>query len=1619
MDREQKTFLALLWAFLLGTLIFFILFLSLGRIYLPTPVWVMLLLLDLGFIVFLFVPRVTKSLFDPRSGRRIERGWYPHTLSEILEGGEDGGGGNARAPVRAVSPVPLIPLILMIVPILLSVSMIPDESDWNRREADRIGGIYDDAYRRLGELETVSSEAGEVVSAHIGDIRPSEMGREARRRLMHWCDSLAGTISRRLEPFNEMGLQVFSSRGERVAWGGRPRFFGRIGPQGVGRRLFTDRTQLYTLLVLDAPLGNGGRVVVDIPVEVNYFISNQFLRSTSIGEYLAEEYGEEVELNFSLGRLGGRSEHGGYTSDKTDAQILFNPNEGVKAYGVIKSSIGPPIAGLMINGRSYDSVSRRLEGRRILWAGVTITLIVIIIARWVYRRYGKRRPRGEAGSWILLKRTLMLLGFLVVIRFLLLRLEIPGSFLDVSLFDPALFADNIPGGLTRTAGDFLVTSLFALIMVFGSVKTFRTNYPGSMERGFVSGRRISWPGLLAKSLGLTAVLAVSLYAVSNIVSRVVLNANPRLIGLDVEFFELSVVVLHMALLFSVSAVFIAAIALTRLIMVSGNAGAAEAAIASVLALVPLGVLFDLGLMPLICGVGLLALSSRVFPLLKKEDVTSVIFSSFFLVLICSLAVFGVAEDEYEELRKNRVMEKLHAYNYPDDNWLQAVLPDLCEEVTADRSIFSRILLKRESTAFELWAKSALSSYRVSCMIEVYDDLGERFSTFEVGMPYEPPRSDARDRWDGDGPGVTRVEQDTRDGKVYYFRGTAPIVQAGGKEVGRVEVTIPYFFENPELLAQTGPMAPAILQNIERGSIAPRIDEPEDLLVARLAGRRIAASSTPMLPSGTVLPAYEGDWLDLEVGSLSYTCAAMEGDEGACYLVGYRSAGLLEALLQWAAVVSLDIVLTVISLVGLFIVRRLPILGSVTPAVSFETGLGFRQKIIFSFLAVSVLPVLILGIFSNRFIEGRYRGEGEREAISGVKSASAMIEHTIESGAVEFAASQYIDDILNGDVDAAVRDISMNEEIQFTLLGTDGEVLLDESLGDLDRGDVQALLGGEAHGKIFTVYDPPYLYGATVVPVSSSNGRAGYLFYRRRLDDGFIGGVAGVLGKNINVYYSGLIRASSERELFMGGFLNPLVASDVYANVALEGSGKALFGERLGDYSYQVASSPIASMKGAENAILTVPMLYRSELVEKELRKTYTLILGLLALLLVATVILGVFLAGKIFTPIAALWGGTRRIINGDLEFMLEAEAPDEVGELVDSFNTMTGALREARHGLMERQRYLATVLDNVATGVIAVGAEGEIITLNPAGERILDTSRELVVGKRPDEIEGDALRPLMGLFARGAGGSVEREITLAAGGKRRTVKAVVTGLEDGEERLGTVIVFDDLTELIRSKKLSAWIEMARQIAHEVKNPLTPIRLSTQLMSRAYAEGSEEFGEIFESGVETVIKQIEILRRIASEFSSFGRVAEMDIGVIDLDPFMEDFLSAYRGAENVDIRFRPGEGLKVLADGEGLRKILVNLMENALDAMPSGGEVDVGCSVSGGVVEVTIADSGTGIAPELQDKLFEPYFSTKTNGTGLGLAICRNLAREMDGDIVLGNVEHGMGVKAVVTLPLAD
>lgn len=1602
-SKEQNAFSAAQWAFLVCGIAFFSAWLSQGHIFIPLWLFYLLLILGAGFVVFIFVPYPGRGV--PGKPGRYEESleqhrWYPETLPEIVDGrGEspDLPKGAVLPPPRPVPPVPLFPLLLLLCCVAASYPRIPDRAVWREREVAELKSVYRRAEGELKAIEKRALSLARSVASRIDWELVASDSAEKRAPVILEVDDIAGKSELACKELPRWGIQVVSPSGERLSWGGSPRYTWKELPvERDSPRIFSSRTRLYSLLVVEVPDSLGrGRVIVDVPLEVNYKISNRFLRSISLAEILSRKFRKKVEFDFAMG------EHGGYLPWRDpvlEADSLYlaaSSSAGVKIVGAIESEFGLPLARLSVKGSPFDDYVAGREANFANPARVALWLSAAMTAVWIYHEKFKRAARKEKRFAALLARSSVFAALLVGLRLLLLFLPIPGDWIASSVFQPNVFAMSAPAGIFKNAGEFLISSVFALFLVFGIVKIFRTLYPGHLElRIAVAGGRFHGARAAVKVAIIFVAVSGAVFVSSRLISQGVLNSNPRLVGLEAPLFSVPVLTLHLSFLLIVAALSVAAIFAVRLALVWGRACMSEALASCTAALAGSAVVVLLGKIPgtfwlsIAVAAGILALSARLFPMLRKEEPVSIVFASLFLVLIVTTLFHSAALATYRDLYRIWIKERAEQLERPGANSIQVILRDICEEIGESSVAASGIISRDEAAAFEIWAESSISRLGVSCSCDVFDREGVRISRFAVNLPFEIPRSAPTQDIIEKGPFIEDRRIETRQGAVHYYAGYAPVKNARGTLLGWVEISVPHFFESVELLAGKEPEAPEILLNVQRGQPEPRKDEPRNLVVSRVERDRIVESSHPSLHPGTRVAARNGEWLVEKLDGERYECFLELDDEQKGYIVGYRLEGALDLLFQWATLASIYALLALASLAAVAALCKVPVLAGILPDIAPTRGVGFKQRVLLSFLAVSMLPLVVLGIFSGAIIERRYYAQAESEAIARAKAAVSLINHSIRSEGISFSISDFTGGPIAGDR---------------------SERLSPEELARVKESS--------NIGRVVVSFDEPYLYGAIMVPAGRPEEPIGDLFYRRRLDDDFMKSVARALGTNVNIYFGSSIAASSERELFIGGLLRPILDPEVFVEVALGRSPAVVKKETLGEYSYYVASSPIPAVGTIGNAVLSTPMLYQPIMLRDEIRKTASLVIGLLTLLFAATISIGVLLAGRVFDPIAALREGTRRIIEGDLEFGLESEAPDEIGDLVESFNTMTAALRNARKDLLERQRYLSAVLENVATGVLAIDREGRITTLNPSGERILRLDGKTVSGRKPEDVFVEGLESLRD-FVTGAGAPVrEAEISLFSGEDSRTVKAVLANLGGGDESLGKVVVFDDLTELIKSKKLSAWLEMARQIAHEIKNPLTPIKLSAQLMKRAFESGSEDFPEIFRDGVETVIQQTEILRRIAGEFSSFGRATRLRPESIEIEDFLADVISGYRGAPGIEIVLRLEKGLRARADREALRKIIVNLLENAIEAMEGGGSISVVAEKVDDRVRVRIIDSGPGLPEEVLTRLFEPYFSTKTNGVGLGLAISQSLARAMDGEIQLRNRNETRGVEAIVTVPL--
>src|SRR5215470_3330327 len=446
------------------------------------------------------------------------------------------------------------------------------------------------------------------------------------------------------------------------------------------------------------------------------------------------------------------------------------------------------------------------------------------------------------------------------------------------------------------------------------------------------------------------------------------------------------------------------------------------------------------------------------------------------------------------------------------------------------------------------------------------------------------------------------------------------------------------------------------------------------------------------------------------------------------------------------------------------------------------------------------------------------------------------------------------------------------------------------------------------------------------------------------------------------------------------------------------------------------------------------------LLKQPLKGIYILLFLLMTLVIVFSATwFGLYLARGITEPVQMLAEGTRAVAAGNLNYKVTVRADDELGVLVDSFNRMTSDLAlsqtrlehtyrdlQAKHEEVEqRRRYTETVLDAVATGVLSLDAAGRITTVNGAAERMLGVSATEALGQPSSTV----LRPpvhselaaLIQRMNRLRENALEREVHLRREGHSVTLLASATALKgpDGAY-LGMVLVFDDLTELLKAQRLAARREVAQRIAHEIKNPLTPIQLSAQRLRRRLSRTPGEERLVLEC-TETIIHEVDGLKRLVDEFSRFARMPVLAPRPTDVRQLVDSVASLYRESHPaLSISTHHPDDLPLLeVDPDNIKRAVLNLVDNAVEAIGDSGVVRVETVhvPETGHARVIVSDNGPGISPEDRERLFLPYFSTKVSGMGLGLPIVHEIVTEHGGTIRIEDNEP-TGTRFVIEVPVS-
>lgn len=454
-----------------------------------------------------------------------------------------------------------------------------------------------------------------------------------------------------------------------------------------------------------------------------------------------------------------------------------------------------------------------------------------------------------------------------------------------------------------------------------------------------------------------------------------------------------------------------------------------------------------------------------------------------------------------------------------------------------------------------------------------------------------------------------------------------------------------------------------------------------------------------------------------------------------------------------------------------------------------------------------------------------------------------------------------------------------------------------------------------------------------------------------------------------------------------------------------------------------------------NNITSNVQRYRQLKLQKNPVKTFYLItlIFITMLIIFAASWIGFHLAKGITVPIEKLAHATKEVSRGNLDVRVEDPASDELGILVESFNQMMSDLKESRHNIAQktselegRKQYIETILDNITTGVITMDARGDFTTINPSAREMLELNESQLIGKNYTQVLSEEkyteIAQTIQKCLQNKYKVYDKEININFDHQTSTFALTLSPLnQPNDEFSGIIVVLDNLTQLIKAQKFMAWKEVAQRVAHEIKNPLTPIQLSGERILKNLKKNGNKHNQVIKEGAHTIVQEARAIKSLVDEFSSFARMPDIQLQPMDIHEIIEQTLTPFKGIfPNISFEtyYSANVPSTISLDSEQMRRVLNNILDNAIDAMNKKGNIKISTSFnhSNQRVEVEISDSGPGVPPQDLDKLFLPHFSTKKKGTGLGLAIVNQIIKEHNGSIeVKPNQPHG--AKFIIQLPI--
>jgi two-component system nitrogen regulation sensor histidine kinase NtrY len=531
----------------------------------------------------------------------------------------------------------------------------------------------------------------------------------------------------------------------------------------------------------------------------------------------------------------------------------------------------------------------------------------------------------------------------------------------------------------------------------------------------------------------------------------------------------------------------------------------------------------------------------------------------------------------------------------------------------------------------------------------------------------------------------------------------------------------------------------------------------------------------------------------------------------------------------------------------------------------------------------------------------------------------------------------------------------------------------------------------------------------------------------------------------------IVFADAENPSLPSVDLSPKMLEDIYSGKEIStivptSSGESIVGivpvfsyavptEVIGrvSVSYSVPQGFVDKLRSIANASEQYGQI---KLLKNPIKFNYIVTLSIVTLVIIFLATwFGLSLAQSITNPIKDLVSATNRITQGDLTSRIDIDADDEIGILVKSFNHMTEDLQKSKSGLIEanisleeRRKYMAAVLRNVSAGIISVDKNDMITTINRAAEAMFDIDASQYLFRNYRELLLEEHIALVDSFLVEMKENnvriLQKQLELTLRDRSLTILLTITTIEDEEGNdSGVVIVFEDLTELQKAERAAAWREVARRMAHEIKNPLTPVQLSAQRLQRKYGDKLGEDGSVFKECTQTIIDQVDVLKNLVNEFSRYARMPVTTLALNDLNTVVTEAVTLFVDAhKDIHFELRLAEGLpKFNLDAEQINRVMINLLDNAVASInKKTGHIGVIIRYddSRRKVTVAVADDGAGVPSSYKRKVFEPYFSTKKAGTGLGLAIVSSIISDHKGEVSVSD-NYPTGTIVSFQLPVGD